>query len=88
MKNKARRLMRKNNKFNYRKNEIKQLIKKIKYVDIEIDRESFNMPIEIPIPFERSEESKIRVEYQPLNVQIKNGDKWEKLVSVRAWGVK
>lgn len=91
MKNNVRRNLKKNNNFNYHKNEWKRLIKKIKYVDIEVDKESFNMPIvEIPIPleFQTEEKSKFKMECQPFSVQIKNGDKWEPIKPIGIWGEK
>lgn len=94
MKSKVRRNLRKNNKFNWRKHigkrALKEWLEKTKHVDIEIDPKDFDKKIELPIPleFQTEEKSKIKVEYQPLNVQIKNGDNWEPLIPIRIWGVK
>lgn len=84
MKNKVRRNLRKNNKFNYRKHRgeraLKEWLKNPKPLDIEIDENSFGMPFGMPLTY--SPKIGVNVVPNPLNLQIKNGDKWEPLVGV------
>lgn len=95
MKNKVRCNLKKNNKFNWRKNickrALKEWLKNVKHVDIEVDKESFNMPvvdISIPLEFQQEEKSKFKMGWQPFSVQIKNGDTWEPLIPIGIWGDK
>ena len=81
MKNKVRRNLKKN-KFNWRKNICKRGF------EIHVDPNFLGMsnsePIQMPfgMPLTYSPKIGVNVVPNPLNLQIKNGDKWEPLVGV------
>lgn len=92
MKNKVRRNLRKNNKFNYRKHRgkraLKEWLKNPKPLEMHIDQnflgmstcESIQMPFGMPLTY--SPKIAVNVIPNPLNLQIRDGDKWEPLVGV------
>lgn len=96
MKNKVRRNLRKNNKFNYRKHRgkraLKEWLKNPKPLEMHIDPNFLGMPNGVPnqepfgMPLTYSPKIDVNVVPSPLNLQIKNGDKWEPLVGVNIEG--
>jgi hypothetical protein len=87
MKNKVRRNLKKN-KFNWRKNIWKRGFK------IHVDPNFLGMPYGVPnqvpfgMPLTYSPKIGVNVVPNPLNLQIKNGDKWEPLIPIGIWGEK
>lgn len=81
MKNKVRRNLKKN-KFNWRKNIWKRGFKI--HVDLNFLGMSNSEPIQEPfgMPLTYSPKIGVNVVPNPLNLQIKNGDKWGPLVGV------
>lgn len=87
MKNKVRRNLKKN-KFNWRKNIWKRGFKI--HVAPNFLGMSNSEPIQMPfgVPVLELPNNGIKFEPNPLNLQIKNGDKWEKIVPVYIEGIK
>lgn len=92
MKNKVRRNLKKNNKFNWRKNiykrGVKEWLKNPPPLEIHVDPNFLGMPNGVQtqepfgMPLTYSPKIGVNVVPNPLNLQIKNGDKWEPLVGV------